>query len=150
MKNNIILEKSFDFSVLIIDLYRQMSERQREYVLSKQILRSATSIGANMQEATRAYSKRDFLYKCTISFKEAGETQYWLDLIYRGKYINEDKYNELSKMCKHITRILNSIIISTKKSLKRKRTHIRKDDYVFNGLTGSILKDNEIRHILED
>lgn len=150
MKSNIILERSLDFSVEIIDLYREMSEKQREYVLSKQILRSATSIGVNMHKASRAYNNRDFLHKCVISFKEAGETQYWLDLIYRGKYVNEAKYNELSEMCKHIIRILNSIIISTRRSLKNKNGNINKEDYLLSELSEDIIGADEIGIVLED
>jgi four helix bundle protein len=80
MKENIILKKSFDFALDIIKLYMEMKS-QHEYVLSQQILRSGTSIGANVEEATTAYSKKDFAAKMSISSKEARETRYWLRLI---------------------------------------------------------------------
>ena len=79
-KDNIILDKSFDFALHIIELYKQMTA-QHEYVLSKQLLRSATSIGANVEEATAAISKKDFAAKMSIASKEARETRYWLRLI---------------------------------------------------------------------
>ncbi len=77
---NIILSKSFDFALKIIELYKQMTE-QKEFILSKQLLRSGTSIGANVEEATAAYSKKDFAAKMSIASKEARETRYWLKLI---------------------------------------------------------------------
>lgn len=150
MKEKIILEKSLDFSTHIINLYRQMSEKQQEYVLSKQILKSATSIGANMHEASRAYSKKDFLHKAVIASKEAGETEYWLDLIYRGGYINHNKYSELNEMCSQIIRILNSIILTTKKSLKSKNAHIKKEDYLLDGLSESFIEMYGDRSTLND
>ncbi len=79
-KENIILERSFDFALLIIELYKQLIA-EKEFVLSKQLLRSGTSIGANVEEATAAISKRDFAYKMSISSKEARETRYWLRLL---------------------------------------------------------------------
>ena len=120
MKNNIILEKTFDFSIDIINLYKNMINN-KEYVLSKQLLRSATSIGANMNEAIKSYSKKDFLYRCVIAFREAGETEYWLNLLFRGNFIDETEHIELIEKCNEIIRILNSIIITTKSSLKREK-----------------------------
>lgn len=80
MKDNIIEKKSFEFALRIIEIYKQM-KGQREYVLSKQLLRSGTSIGANVREATSAESKKDFIHKMSIASKEAKETEYWLLLI---------------------------------------------------------------------
>jgi len=115
MENNIILEKSFNFSLRIIELYRKMIH-EKEYVLSKQLLRSATSIGANVEEAMAGHSKKDFLAKVIISHKEARETRYWLRLIKHGNLISEsiDGYiNEVNE----IINILSAIIRTTKKNL---------------------------------
>ena len=80
MKNNVVLEKSFDFALKIIDLYKQLNT-EKEFIISKQLLRSGTSIGANIQEATAGFSKKDFIYKMSIASKEARETRYWLQLL---------------------------------------------------------------------
>jgi four helix bundle protein len=85
-KENVILAKSFDFALRIIDLYKLMND-QNEYVLSKQLLRSGTSIGANVEEATAAISKKDFAHKMSISSKETGETRYWLRLIKHSQIV---------------------------------------------------------------
>jgi four helix bundle protein len=85
-KENVILTKSFDFALRIIDLYKLMND-QNEYVLSKQLLRSGTSIGANVEEATAAISKKDFAHKMSISSKEARETRYWLRLIKHSQIV---------------------------------------------------------------
>ena len=78
MKDNIIYNKSFDFAITIVNLYKQLTSVKKEYVLSKQLLRSGTSIGANVSEAVRAQSKKDFISKLHIAFKETGETIYWI------------------------------------------------------------------------
>jgi four helix bundle protein len=80
MKQNIIRDKSFEFSLLIIELYKQL-QSEKEFIISNQLLRSATSIGANIAESEAAYSKRDFALKITIAYKEAFETKYWLELL---------------------------------------------------------------------
>jgi len=89
-KDNIILDKSFDFALRIIELYKQMTA-QHEYVLSKQLIRSATSIGANVEEATAAISKKDFAAKMSIASKEARETRYWLRLIDKSQLVRIGK-----------------------------------------------------------
>ena len=88
-KENVIVTKSFDFALVIIELYKQMIE-QKEFVLSKQLLRSGTSIGANIQEATAAISKKDFIAKMSIASKEARETKYWSQLLDRSKLVDLD------------------------------------------------------------
>ena len=112
---NIIADKSFSFSIMIIELYKKMSE-QKEYVLAKQVLRSGTSIGANIHEGLSAFSKQDFLYKLTIALKESRETEYWLKLIRETKLIEYDftiLFDEITQLLK----ILTSIINKTKKNL---------------------------------
>ena len=107
-KENIILDKTFDFALSIIELYKQMIE-QKEYVLSKQVLRSGTSIGANVEEATAAISKKDFTAKMSISSKEARETRYWLRLLDRSKIVNLD-FNKQIDEIDSIVNILTAIV----------------------------------------
>jgi len=107
-KENVILDKSFDFALSIIELYKLMIE-QKEYVLSKQILRSGTSIGANVEEATAAISKKDFTAKMSISSKEARETRYWLRLLDRSKIVNLDFKKYLVEI-ENIVNILTAIV----------------------------------------
>ncbi len=113
---NLIEEKSLDFAVKIVELYKRISNVQKEYVLSKQLLRSGTSIGANIAESQQAQSKADFISKASISLKEATETRYWLTLLDRTGYIESKEYKSLSDDCAEIERILTSIIKTTKSS----------------------------------
>ena len=115
MKNdNIIVDKSKAFAIRIINLYKFLHNTKMEYVISKQMLRSGTSIGANVKEAIRGFSKEDFVYKMNISLKEASETEYWLDLLVATDYITEAEYNSIHEDCIELIRLLTSIIKSTK------------------------------------
>lgn len=106
---NIIQEKSFDFALKIISLYANLVNK-KEFVLSKQILRSGTSIGANVEEAIGAQTKKDFVTKISIAHKEARETQYWLKLLYYGsKLISVTQFNSLFSDCEEIVRISGKI-----------------------------------------
>lgn len=107
-KENIILVKSFDFALQIIALYKLMTD-QHEYVLSKQLLRSGTSIGANVEEASAAVSKKDFIAKMSISSKEARETRYWLRLINKSQLVNVDVNQHLNDVDQLIN-ILTAIV----------------------------------------
>ena len=89
MSENIIVDKSFDFAVRIVNLNKYLNNEQKEYVLSKQLLRSGKSIGANVSEAERAQSKADFISKMSIALKEANETNYWLKLLYKTDYLSK-------------------------------------------------------------
>lgn len=112
MKDSIIAQKSFDFAILIIGLYKELI-KQNEFVLSKQLLRSSTSIGANVQEALAAVSKKDFLNKMSIASKEARETKYWLRLLEKSQFVQKDYAQYLSEI-DEISRILTSIVKTTK------------------------------------
>ena len=114
MKNSIIKEKSFSFALEIIDLYKILQE-QKEYILSKQLLRSATSIGANVNEALAGESRADFVHKMTISNKEARESLYWLELLDKSSLIELD-LSEYINQCQEITKILTSIVKTAKTS----------------------------------
>jgi four helix bundle protein len=107
--DNLIEKKSFDFAVRIVKLYRYLINEKKENVLSKQLLRSGTSIGANVAEAERGQSKADFYAKINIALKEACETDYWLRLLYKTDFINEQEYLSIEPDIKEIIRILTSI-----------------------------------------
>ena len=115
--NNIVEEKSFEFSVRIVNLYKYLTTRQ-EYVMSKQLLRSGTSIGANVCEAQQAQSPMDFLSKMSIALKEAYESDYWLRLLQKTEYLNKDEYNSIISDCRAITKLLVTIVKSTKENNK--------------------------------
>ncbi len=106
--DNPIKDKSKAFALDIIRLYKELATNN-EYILSKQILRSGTSIGANIREGTRAQSKADFISKMSISLKEAEETLYWLELLYESEYIERGIFDELQGKCEELIRILVAI-----------------------------------------
>ena len=112
-KRNVIKEKSFLFAIEIVGLYKVLAER-KEFVLSKQVLRSGTSIGANIREAEHAQSKADFIHKLSISLKEANETEYWLDLLYETKYINQIEFENIKPKIIELLKLLISIINTSK------------------------------------
>ena len=115
-KENLIETKSFEFSLNIIALYKKLI-KENEYVISKQILRSGTSIGANIQEASAAFSKKDFLYKMSISSKEARETKYWLQLLDKSELTDIDVSNHLKEI-QDMNNILTKIVKTTQERLK--------------------------------
>ena len=94
-KENILKNKSYKFALRIVKLYKYLAEEKREFILSKQVLRSGTSIGANTVEASQAQSKPDFIHKLSISLKEAFETEYWLELLRDSEFINEEQSGSL-------------------------------------------------------
>ncbi len=112
MKENIIISKSFDFAVRIINLYKHLSDQKREYVLSKQLLRCGTSIGANINEAQAGQSKADFIAKMSIASKEARESKYWIELLIKTDYLNiNDKHTtSLLAEIEELVKLLTSII----------------------------------------
>ena len=113
-KDNIIRSKSFDFSVRIVNLYKVLYYERNEKTLSKQLLRSGTSIGANIEEGIAAFSKKEFIYKLHISYKEANESFYWIKLLYRTNYINDVEFESLKLNIEEIIKLLTSIIKSSK------------------------------------
>jgi len=114
MSENIIQKKSYAFSVRIVKLYIFLKEEKKEYTLGKQILRSGTSVGANVEEAIGGISRKDFRNKLAISYKEARETQYWLNLLFDTDFISAEQHKSLSNDCQEILKILFSIIKSSK------------------------------------
>ena len=113
MNENVIEIKSFDYAVRIVNLYRYLTEEKKEFVLSKQLLRSGTSVGANVAEAQRGQTKPDFNAKMNIALKEANETYYWLRLLYKTGYINEKEFEIIKEDTKVIIAILMSICKKT-------------------------------------
>jgi four helix bundle protein len=116
---NLVAEKSYSFAIKIIRMYKSLSENKREFVMSKQLLRSGTAIGALIKEAQHAQSKADFLNKMTIALKEANETEYWLMLLRDTDYISDDQFTSINNKCDEVLRLLVSIVKSCKVSLKR-------------------------------
>ncbi len=108
--NNIIVQKSFYFAIRCVNLCKYLREDKKEYEMSKQLIRSGTSIGANVKEALRAQSKADFKSKLNISLKEASETEYWIELLWRTQYINEAAAKSLLADCVELIKLLTSII----------------------------------------
>ena len=113
---NAIQIKSRNFAVRIVKCYRFLSETKHEHIISKQLLRSGTSIGANIRESRNAQSRSDFTSKLSIALKEADETAYWLDLLHSGDYLDESMFNSLNDDCQEIISILTSIIKRLKKT----------------------------------
>ncbi len=111
---NLILEKSKQFAVRAIRLYQYLVREKHEYVLSKQFLRSGTSIGANCREATRAQSRADFVSKMNIALKEADEALYWLELLYETDYLSQQQFQSIYQDADELTRILVAILKSAK------------------------------------
>ena len=121
-KDNIIQSKSYTFALRIIRLYKYLVHDKNEYVLAKQILKSGTSIGANVEEAIQGESRADFVHKLAIALKEANETRYWLNLLRDSEIINNDENTQsLIEDCSEIIKLLTAIIkTSKKKSLSPK------------------------------
>ena len=110
-------EKCMGFAVNIVCLYKMLIEEKKEYVLSKQLLRSGTSFGANLVEAQHGVSEKDFLSKIYISLKETAETEYWLELLHKTNYITTDEYKNIAAECNELYRMLNSITKTIKQKL---------------------------------
>lgn len=120
-----IYTKTYNFAIKIFKLYQGIVKEKRDYIISSQILRSGTSIGANVREACYAQSKKDFLSKMNIALKEAAETEYWLSILQETKFIDENKSKKLLEECIEIIKILTRIVKSTKASLKEEAKKIK-------------------------
>ena len=114
MRPNVLKDKSFAFAVRIVNLYKFLSDNKKEFILSKQVLRSGTAIGALYREAEHAESKQDFIHKLSIAQKECNETIYWLDLLKATNYIEEIEYKSIYNDCDELMALLVSIIKSAK------------------------------------
>jgi len=116
---NIALEKSKKFAIRIYNLYKYLCEEKREFTLAKQLLRSGTSIGANLSEAQYSVSKKEFLVKVTISLKECAETEYWLDLLKETNLLTQIEYDSIMKDCKDLLHLLISIVKTCKLKINK-------------------------------
>ena len=115
-KDNIIRSKSFDFSVRIVKLYKILYYERNEKVISKQLIRSGTSVGANIEEGIAAFSKKEFIFKLQISYKEAFESRYWLKLLFKTEYIKQSEFESLLFDVEEIIKIMTVILKSSKEN----------------------------------
>jgi len=116
MSKGPLREKSFRFATLILKLSQELTA-QKEFVLSRQILRSGTNPGAMVREAANAESKRDFIHKLKIAQKEVGETQYWLELLLDGEYITKERFTEMHSLSEELMKMIRSSVLTTQKNL---------------------------------
>ena len=116
MKESIVFDKSKNFALRIIALYKYLCAEKKEFVLSKQVLRSGTSIGANIAEANCACSNKDFLAKMYIAFKECAETAYWLELLYKAQYLSQLEFDSINSDCIELKKMLSSITKTLKEN----------------------------------
>ena len=119
MVNNMVAEKSITFSIRLIKIYKILAQERKEFILSKQLLRSGTAIGALIREAEHGQSKADFLNKMNIALKEANETDYWLLLLYKGEYLTKKEYNSINADCSELLKMLIKIVKTTKENRGR-------------------------------
>ena len=118
MKENILKVKSFQFAIRIVNLYKYLKKEHGEYILSQQLIRSGTSIGAIIREAEHAESTKDFIHKLSIGLKEANESKYWLDLLVATDFITKKMYDSLNKDCEELLKMLISSVKTTKFRIK--------------------------------
>lgn len=118
MMGNIVEDKSFAFAIRIVKLCRYIQEQKKEFVLTKQLLRSGTSIGANVSEAQQGQSKRDFMAKMNVALKECGETKYWLRLLAATDYLSDAELQSILADCVEVEKLLTSIVKTTKQALE--------------------------------
>jgi len=114
MSDNIVLSKSMDFALRIVKLYQFLCNDKKEFILSKQLLRSGTGVGANLRESKYAQSRSDFISKCSIALKEIAETEYWLELLFKAGYLSDKQYESITNDCIEIIKLLTSIVKSSK------------------------------------
>ncbi len=117
MKENVVLDKAFNFAERAYKLHRYLFTEKKEFILAKQILRCGTSIGANLEEANGAQTKKDFIAKVSIAYKEARETSYWLRLIKQVELIEDIHFESIHKDCQDLINLLSSILITAKTNL---------------------------------
>lgn len=117
MKDNVLKDKPYSFALRIVKLYKFLTENKKEFVLSKQLLKSGTSIGANVAEGNRAESKLDFIHKLSIALKESFETEYWLNLLRDSEFITENQSDSIIKDCQELQKLLTSSIKTAKSNL---------------------------------
>jgi len=132
-KDNVVLEKSYALALRMVKLYKYLMEEKKEFVLSKQILRSGTSIGANIEEAMGAQSEKDFLSKVSIAYKEARETKYWLRLLNDSEYLEEKQAQSLFQDIEEMLKLLGSIQKTMKQKIRNTQSKLRMKNYELGG-----------------
>ena len=132
-KDNVVLEKSYALALRMVKLYKYLKEEKKEFVLSKQILRSGTSIGANIEEAMGAQSEKDFLSKISIAYKEARETKYWLKLLNDSEYLEEKQAQSLFQDIEEMLKLLGSIQKTMKQKIRNTQSKLRMKNYELGG-----------------
>ena len=110
------LDKSKEFAIRIVRLYKYLCKEKREFVMSKQLMRCGTSIGANLSEAIYGVSRNDFLAKVYISLKECAETKYWLDILYETGYLSDNEYDSINNDCTELIKLLTSTVKTTRQN----------------------------------
>ncbi|NOT38808.1 MAG: four helix bundle protein [Saprospiraceae bacterium] len=118
---NILQVKTFEFAISIVNVYKKMLHEDKEYALSRQVLKSGTSVGAMMREAEHAESRNDFIHKMMIAQKEINEIIYWLDLLFKSDYLKEEVYNDLSQNAKSIMLLITKSISTAKNNQNRQK-----------------------------
>ncbi len=118
MKENILKDKTLKFAIRIVNLYKFLVDEKKEFVMSKQLLKCGTSIGANCREGDYAESKPDFIHKFSIAQKECNETMYWLELLYSTSFINENEFRSINSDAIELMKLITASIITAKNSLK--------------------------------
>lgn len=113
---NVVRDKSFQFALRTVKLYQYLKEEKKEYILSKQVLRSGTAIGALVRESQQAESKADFIHKLAIALKEANETEYWIELLFQSGFLEEKSYQSIHTDIEELLKLLTSIIKTTKEN----------------------------------
>ncbi|MBI3883419.1 MAG: four helix bundle protein [Sphingobacteriales bacterium] len=118
MKENILKVKSFDFAVRVINLYKYLKKEHNEFIVSKQLIRSGTSIGAIIREAEHAESLKDFIHKLSICLKEVNESKYWLDLFFVTDFLTKNMYDSLNNDCEELLKLLTASVKTSKNRIK--------------------------------
>jgi len=118
LRDNILVDKSFKFAIRVVNLYKHLSNNKKEYILSKQLLKCGTSIGANINEAQEGQSRADFISKLSIALKEARETKYWIELLKETNYLTDKEANSILKDLVELIKLLVTIIKTTKEKSK--------------------------------
>lgn len=118
MKQNIVKSKSFEFAIEVVNLYKSLVEKKKEFVLSNQLLRSGTSVGAMIREAEFAENKADFIHKFSIAQKEINESIYWIELLYETNYISKIEFSENNIKAVELIKLITSILKSAKQNIK--------------------------------
>jgi four helix bundle protein len=144
MSKSIVKTKSFQFAIRVVNLYRLLNCERKEFVKSKQMLRSGTSAGANIRKSQNAQSSADFIHKLSIAQKECDETIYWLELLKEINYINESEFASMDSDATELLKIIHSIILTTKQKTHHSQLSIH-NSYTWQKVTSSYIKLRKVK-----